>query len=208
MPFGNEMFLLGRSPARTELREVAVEALLHLVVENDPEISASLPLDLLRGLLIEPEEIGIVVGFSGLGESVVENLTFAGALSLGEETMAVLGEGEQLARTHFLMGDGLYFDQALVHEIFDIRPNAPFVPAVGELRQVLLSNRTKHAGFDHRCDFRCPQTIGPAPDFVDLAQLRGASHAGGWAELAWQPREPHECKIAGDRVPNVASKLR
>jgi len=51
MPFGNEMFLLGRSPART--------ALLHLVVENDPEISASLRLDLLRGLSIEPVEIDV-----------------------------------------------------------------------------------------------------------------------------------------------------
>ena len=46
MPFGNEMFLFGRSPARTELREIAVEALLHLVVENYAEISTSLPLDL------------------------------------------------------------------------------------------------------------------------------------------------------------------
>jgi len=118
---------------RTQLREIVVEALLHLVVENDPEISASQLRDLLRGLLIEPVEIGIVVGFAGLCESVVENLTFAGALRRGEETMAVLGEGEQLARTHFLMGNGLYFDQALVHKIFDIRPHAPFVPAVGEL---------------------------------------------------------------------------
>jgi len=38
MPFGNEMFLLGRSLARAELHEIAVEALLHLVIENDPEI--------------------------------------------------------------------------------------------------------------------------------------------------------------------------
>jgi len=79
MPFGNEMFLLGRSPARAELGEIVVEALLHVVVENDPEIFASLLLDLRRGLLIEPIEIGIVVGFAGLSKSVVENLTFAGA---------------------------------------------------------------------------------------------------------------------------------
>src|SRR5467141_305123 len=32
-------------------------------------------------------------GFAGLGESVVENLTFAGALRIDEETMAVLGGG-------------------------------------------------------------------------------------------------------------------
>jgi len=44
MTFGKEMFVLGRSP--TELREIAAEALLHLVVENYAEISTSLPLDL------------------------------------------------------------------------------------------------------------------------------------------------------------------
>src|SRR6266550_3762154 len=153
MPFGNEMFLLGRSPARTELREIVVEALLHLVVENYPEISASLPLDLLRGLLIEPVEIGIVVGFAGFGESVVENLTFAGPLRLGEEPMGVLGEGEQLARAHFLMRNGLHFDEALAHEIFDIRPHAPFVPAVGKLGEIFLRNSTEFAEFHHRCGF-------------------------------------------------------
>src|SRR5437016_3268448 len=47
MPFGNEMFLLGRSPAGAELPEITEEALLHLVVENYPEISAPLPLVLL-----------------------------------------------------------------------------------------------------------------------------------------------------------------
>src|SRR6266566_3903441 len=47
MPFGNEMFLFGRRLARTELFEIAVEALLHLIVENDAEISSPLPLVLL-----------------------------------------------------------------------------------------------------------------------------------------------------------------
>ena len=60
MSFGNKMFLPGRSPARTMLREITVEALLHLIVENDAEIPASLPLDLLCGLLMEPVEIGVV----------------------------------------------------------------------------------------------------------------------------------------------------
>ena len=65
MPFGNEMFLLGRNPARTALREITVEALLHLIVAPDAEISASLPLDLLCGLLMEPVEVGFA-GSSGL----------------------------------------------------------------------------------------------------------------------------------------------
>jgi hypothetical protein len=53
MSFGNEMFLLGRSPARTTLREIMVEALLHLIAENHAETSASVPLDLLCSLLME-----------------------------------------------------------------------------------------------------------------------------------------------------------
>jgi hypothetical protein len=60
MSFGNEMFSLGRSPARNTLREITEEALLHLIVEDDAEISPSLPLDLLCGLLMEPVEIGVV----------------------------------------------------------------------------------------------------------------------------------------------------
>jgi hypothetical protein len=92
MSFGSEMFLLGRSPARTTLREITVEALLHLIAENDTEISASLPLDLLCSLLMEAGR-DRRRGFAGPGESVVENLTFAGALRIGEETMAVLGGG-------------------------------------------------------------------------------------------------------------------
>jgi len=60
IPFGNGRFLLGRRLARTELRGIVVEALLHLIVENDAEISASLLLDLLCGLLMEPVEIGVV----------------------------------------------------------------------------------------------------------------------------------------------------
>jgi hypothetical protein len=64
MPFGNEMFLLGRSPARTTLREITVEPLLHLIVENDAEISAFLPFDLLSGLWMESVEIGVVASRS------------------------------------------------------------------------------------------------------------------------------------------------
>jgi len=43
---------------------------------------------------MEPVEVG-VEDFAGPGESVVENLTFAGALRIGEETMAILVGGAQ-----------------------------------------------------------------------------------------------------------------
>jgi hypothetical protein len=97
MPFGNEMFLLGRSPARTTLREITVEVLLHLMVENDAEISASLPLDLLCSLLMEVGR-DRRRGFAGSGESVVENLTFAGALSVRKRWPFLVAAPKHMAR--------------------------------------------------------------------------------------------------------------
>src|ERR1700674_307162 len=76
------------------------------------------------------------------------------------------------------MRNGLHLDQALPDEVFDIGPHSAFVGAIGELRQVLLSNRAKLADFNHRRDFRGPETIGPAPDFADVARPRRASCAG------------------------------
>ena len=93
MPFGNEMFLLGTSPARTTLREITVEALLHFIAENDAETSASLLLDLPSPRPFDGAGRDRRRGFAGPGKSVVENLTFAGALRIDEETMAVLGGG-------------------------------------------------------------------------------------------------------------------
>jgi hypothetical protein len=175
MPFGNEIFVLGRSPARTELREIAVEALLHLVVENYTEISASLPLDLLGGLLIKPVEIGIVVGFSGFGEAVVENLTFTRALCLGEETMAVLGEGERFSRAHFLTRSGLYFDKAPAHQIFAIWPHTPFVPAVCELGEILLGDGRGICRTPPSLRFRSSGGVSAVPYFKDRPGLNGRS---------------------------------
>src|SRR5580658_10965750 len=51
-------------------------------------------LDLLCSLLMEAGR-DRRRGFAGPGEFVVENLTFAGALRIGEETMTVLGGGAE-----------------------------------------------------------------------------------------------------------------
>jgi len=111
----------------------------------------------------------------GLGESAVENLTFAGALSLGEKTMAVFGESEQLARSHFLMRNGFHCDEALAHKILDIRPHAPFVSAVGELGEILTGNGTEFAKFHHRWGFRVPEAVSAPPYFMDRPGINGRS---------------------------------
>src|SRR5439155_24547330 len=89
---------------------------------------------------------------------------------------AVRGNGSCQVRCPH--GPALHVDQALPDEVFDIGPHSAFVAAIGELCQVLLSNGAKLTSFDHRRDFRGPLTIGPAPDFVNLAQPSRASRVG------------------------------
>src|SRR5260370_26070659 len=74
------VFAIGGITVFAELREIAIEVLLQFVVENDSKVSASLALDLFGCLLIEPVEVGIVMGFAGFGESVVKGLPFISAL--------------------------------------------------------------------------------------------------------------------------------
>jgi hypothetical protein len=161
----------GRMAVFSEPCDIVIEVLLNLVGEDDPEIYSTLSLYIFFRLLIEPVNGGVVVGFAGLGKSVVERLTLTGAPLFFEQAMPVLGEREQLARTHFLMRNGLQFDEALAQQVFDVRPHARLVAGVGELREILLGNGAEFAEFHHACDFGVPQTIAVASQFVDAACL-------------------------------------
>jgi hypothetical protein len=77
----------------TEL-EIAIEMLLQFVVENDTKVSASVTFDLYSLFLIQPLEVGVVMGFAWFGKVVINSLPLTSALRVGEKAMAVLGECE------------------------------------------------------------------------------------------------------------------
>src|SRR4029077_14972792 len=84
--FGDGVFAIGGIAVFTALRQIAIEVLLQFVVENHAEVSASLACDLRGRFLIEPVEVGVVMGLAGSGESVVNGLPFASALGLHQKT--------------------------------------------------------------------------------------------------------------------------
>ena len=64
----------------SELREVVVNALLQFVVKNHAEIPSALAFDLFGCGVIHPIQVGIVVGFTGLGKAVMDGLILRNAL--------------------------------------------------------------------------------------------------------------------------------
>ena len=173
--FGDGMFAICRIAVFSELCEIAIQVLLQFVVENDAKVSAALTLD-LRGLfLIEPVEVGVVMGLAGFGEAVIQSLTLASALALRQKAMAILSESEQLAGTHFLMRNGFHFNETLANEIFHVGSHAIVVPAIDKFREILPGHSAEFPEFHHRYDFRVPEAIGSAAKFMDGAGFTGAA---------------------------------
>src|SRR5580704_18099956 len=105
---GDRIFGRARLAVFAKLLEIAQETLIQFVAEADTKASASLSSDLCGCLLIEPVEVCIVMGFARLRISVVEGLTLGSTLRFVQKAVSVFGEGEDLARTRQLMGDGLH----------------------------------------------------------------------------------------------------
>jgi len=97
MPFGHGALALGRGAVRTEFREVVVDPLFQLVVEDYAEVASAPAFDLVRRFLVEPVEVGVMVSFAWFGEAKVKGLILTGDPVCGEETVARLGEREQLS---------------------------------------------------------------------------------------------------------------
>jgi hypothetical protein len=108
--------------------------LLQFVVENDRKVSASVTFDLYSLFLIQPVEVGIVMGFAWFGKVVINSLPLISALRVGEKAMSVLGECEQSARTGFLVTKRFEFNRALTNEVFHVGFHTIVVTAIGKFR--------------------------------------------------------------------------
>src|SRR6266404_3154955 len=96
MPFGDVALALGGSPVWAEFREVVVDPLFQLVIEDNAEVPSARAFNLARGFLVETVEVRIMVSFAWFCEAVIEALIFAGEPVSGEEAVAGLRECKQL----------------------------------------------------------------------------------------------------------------
>jgi hypothetical protein len=134
VPLGNDVFAIDGIAVFAYLSDIAVEMLLQFVVENDAKGSASLTFDLCSSFLIQPVEVGIVMGFAWVERAVIKCMPFSSVLRVGEKAMVVLGKCEHLARTGFLVRNRFEFNRALTNEDFQVGFHTIVVTAIGKVR--------------------------------------------------------------------------
>src|SRR5258708_27163996 len=130
MSFRNLFFLCSGLPLRSELREVAVNALFQFVVKNDAEVPPTLLFYLFGCGIIHPVYVCIVVGFTRFGKAVVGGLIFPNILRYGQNEMALPRQGKEAARTYVGMRNPPPSYQALADEVLHIRFCADFVSLI------------------------------------------------------------------------------
>jgi len=134
VPLGNDVFAIDGIAVFAYLCEIAVEMLLQFVVENDAKVSASLTFDLCSRFLIQPVEVGIVMGFAWFGKVVINSVALTSPLRVGEKAMVVLGKCEHLARTAVLVTKRFEFNKALTNKVFHVGFHTIVVTAIGKFR--------------------------------------------------------------------------
>ena len=97
MPFGHSALAFGGGAVQPEFREFVVDPFFQLVIEDYAEVPSAPTFNLVRRFLVEPVEVSVVVSFAWFGEAKVKGLIPTGDSVFGEETVARLGEREQLS---------------------------------------------------------------------------------------------------------------
>jgi hypothetical protein len=113
-----------------------------------------------------------VVGFTWLGEAVIDGLVPGNALRGAQNQTALLRQGEKAAGTGFGMRDFLLCDKALADKVPYVRSGAVFVSVVGELLQILARNGAKLAKFGEGVNFGRAKPVGLPANFVSLSRVR------------------------------------
>jgi hypothetical protein len=161
-----------------------VELFLQLVIELNPVDLATLPLDLIGGLVIQAVEIGVVVCFPGLHKARVEGLILGCEPVSTNQAPPLLGECEDLLR--LLLEDISLpsFDKPLLDEAAKITVEARAVAGVGMLGEILDSHHTELADFREGVNFRWAERIASAAvqvfraiTFPESRKLPGLSRA-------------------------------
>jgi hypothetical protein len=94
--FRDLLFLCSGFPVWAELREIVINALLQFVVKNHAEIPPALALDLIGCRVMHSIQVGIVMGFTGLGKAVMDGLILRNPLRDDQKLMTLLTQSSDL----------------------------------------------------------------------------------------------------------------
>src|SRR6185437_1370140 len=107
----------------------------------------ALALDVVGNFLIEPIQIGVMIGFLGLHKAAINGLVFRHEIVVSNETLPSRSKREHLTR-FVLKGAGTsVLGQSLPDEIADVALHPVTITGISKLREIVCVHHAKFASF-------------------------------------------------------------
>src|SRR5213075_1912733 len=119
---------------------------------------------------IEAVEIGVVAGFFGLDQAVIDCLPMGDELCPLKKLVGVLSERQNFGRVGRVALNASLFDEPLPAKIAEVAFHLRAVAAVGEPREIVCGNHAELAQVGERLDFRFPQGVLAVATAIDLSR--------------------------------------
>ncbi len=112
--------LVGQFLIRIDLSQLLVEFLFEFVVKDDAADLAAHIINLPGHFVIKAVEIGVVAGFLGFDEAVIDRLSIGNEIVTRKELVSLLRQGKDLLRVGLVPFDAALLDESLVTEMLNV----------------------------------------------------------------------------------------
>jgi hypothetical protein len=139
--------------------------------------------NLFGDFVVEPVEVGIVAGFFGFDEAVIDRLSVWNQILLWKKLVRLFREGKDLLRVRLVSLDAPLLDKSLAAEILDVVLHMRAVTAITEAREVVGWNYTKLAYLNESFDFWLAERIFASPMAVSRTEAVWTIYLSGSASV-------------------------
>src|SRR5882762_1699426 len=167
---GDPDSLVGQLLIGIDPGQLPEELLFELVVKDDTANLAAHISNLSGDLVIEAVEIGVVAGFFGLDQAVIDRLAMGDELGSLKEPVGVLRQCQNSGRVGRVALNAALFDEPLPAKTAEVAVHLREIAAVSELREIVCGNHAELAQVGEGLDFRLPQAVLAVATAIDRSR--------------------------------------
>jgi len=136
---------IGQFLIRIDLRQLPVELLFEFVVKDDPADLAAHIINLPGNFVIKAVEIGVVTGFLGFDEAVIDRLSIGNEIVTRKKLVSLFRQSKDRLRVGLVPFDAALLDESLVTEMLNVVLHSRLVTSITQPGEVIGWNDTKLA---------------------------------------------------------------
>ncbi len=112
--------LVGQVLVGIDPRQLPVQLLLELVVEDNATNLAARAVNFFSYLVIEAVEVSVMTGFLGLDEAVIDRLSIGNQIFALKKLVSLLGQRKDVLRVGLVPLDAALLDESLVTKMLNV----------------------------------------------------------------------------------------